>query len=278
MYNLRTDTTSLVSRELQDLGKRTLVMGILNVTPDSFSDGGRFLSLANAVERARQMVDSGANLLDIGAESTRPGHTPLTVSQEWARLEAILPAVRAAVDVPISIDTYKAETARMALASGADIVNDVWGGLHDDEMFRIVADSGAPYVLMHNSVDRPRLEGDIVKVVRDELAQRAEVALAARIAADRIILDPGIGFGKTMEQNMRLINHLDALKSLGFPILIGTSRKSFIGHVLGLPVSERVEGTAATVALAIARGADIIRVHDVEKMVRVVRMMDAMVR
>lgn len=260
------------------IGKRTLVMGILNVTSDSFSDGGRFLRPDAAVRHAVEMVGQGADLIDIGAESTRPGHTPLTVEEEWTRLERVLPLLRKSVEVPLSIDTYKADIARKALGAGVDVINDVWGGRHSDKMFRVAAESGAPYVLMHNGTDRPPVRGDIVAAVRRELEERVELALRAGVQPSQIILDPGVGFGKTHRQNIELVNRLDELKGLGFPLLIGTSRKSFIGRVLDLDVHERVEGTAATVALAVARGADIVRVHDVLHMVRVVRMTDAMVR
>ncbi|KUO96420.1 dihydropteroate synthase [Ferroacidibacillus organovorans] len=263
---------------LASLGQRTLVMGILNVTPDSFSDGGRYIDPARAIEHALDMVALGADLIDLGAESTRPGHEPLSVEEEWRRIAAVLGPLREAIDVPISIDTYKGEVAGKALAAGVDLVNDVWGGKHDDGTLRAAATWDAPIVLMHNSTDEPELRGDIVELVCDALQNLVERAIRTGVSREKIILDPGIGFGKTMQQNLRLINETDAIKRLGYPVLVGTSRKSVIGHVLNVPVQERIEGTAATVALAVARGADVVRVHDVGAMARVVRMTDAMVR
>ncbi|MHB1684920.1 MAG: dihydropteroate synthase [Bacilli bacterium] len=263
---------------LHDLGKRTLVMGILNVTPDSFSDGGQYFDLERALEHAQDMAAAGADLIDIGAESTRPGYTALTYSEEWGRLEPILPLLREKVGLPLSLDTCKARVAEQALALGVNIVNDVWGGAKDPAMFSVVAASDAPFVMMHNANDRNPIVGDIVDVVCGDLLRQVGFALAAGVREQQIILDPGIGFGKTVAQNLALINQLDKIKELGFPVLVGTSRKSVIGRVLDLPVAERVEGTAATVAVAIARGADIVRVHDVREMVRVAKMTDSLVR
>ncbi|KYP81969.1 dihydropteroate synthase [Ferroacidibacillus organovorans] len=263
---------------LTSLGQRTLVMGILNVTPDSFSDGGHYIDPARAIEHALDMVALGADLIDLGAESTRPGHAPLSADEEWRRIETILEPLREAIDVPISIDTYKGEVASKALAAGIDLVNDVWGGKRDEGTLLAAAAYDAPLILMHNSTDEPELRGDVVEIVCEALQTLVDQAIQAGVSRDKIILDPGIGFGKTMQQNLRLINETNAIKRLGYPVLVGTSRKSVIGHVLNLPVQERVEGTAATVALAIARGADIVRVHDVGAMARVVRMTDAMVR
>lgn len=263
---------------LRELGKRTLVMGILNVTPDSFSDGGQYFAIERALEHAQDMAAAGADLIDIGAESTRPGYTTLTYSEEWNRLEPILPLLREKIGLPLSLDTYKARIAQQALAMGIDIVNDVWGGMQDPAMFSVVASSAAPYVMMHNANGRDPIDGDIVDVVCGDLLHQIELALDAGVREEQIILDPGVGFGKTMAQNLALINQLDKIKELGFPVLVGTSRKSMIGRVLDLPVMERVEGTAATVAIAIARGADIVRVHDVREMARVAKMTDSLVR
>ena len=263
---------------LSELGHRTLVMGILNVTPDSFSDGGQFDDVPRALEKAHRMVELGADIIDIGGESTRPGFQVLSADQEWARLEPILGLLCEQVDVPISVDTYKSKTAERALQVGVKIVNDVWGGRFDEHMFEVVARYDASYILMHNNTDHRIRDGDIMEVVKEELLSRMEVAVAAGVRRECIILDPGIGFGKTVEQNLSLINHLDALTSLGYPILIGTSRKSIIGKILDLPVHDRVEGTAATVAVGIARGASIVRVHDVLEMARIAKMTDALVR
>ena len=279
-----------------DWGSRTYVMGILNVTPDSFSGDGLRVAADGALDRtmaqARDFVDAGANILDVGGESTRPGATPLSAEEEMERVLPVITSLTAAFpDLPISIDTFKSDVAAAALDAGAHIVNDVWGLRADPDMGRVAAERGAPVILMHNR-SRPndvivdRLGGsylgasydDLLADVARELEALADGALAAGVARDQIVLDPGIGFGKTIQQNMALINHIDRFKTLGFPILSGPSRKSFIGRVLDLPPDQRVEGTAATVALSIVRGADIVRVHDTRAMVRVARMMDAMLR
>lgn len=279
-----------------DWGSRTYVMGILNVTPDSFSGDGLRVEARGALDRAmaqaRDFVDAGADILDVGGESTRPGSTPLGAAEE---MERVLPVIETLADefpdLLISIDTFKAEVAAAALDAGAHIVNDVWGLRADPAMGRMAAERGAPVILMHNR-SRPnelivdQLGGsylgasydDVLADVSREMESLAEAALAAGVARDQIILDPGIGFGKTIQQNMALINHMERFKALGYPILSGPSRKSFIGRVLDLPPDQRVEGTAATIALSIVRGADIVRVHDTREMVRVARMMDAMLR
>jgi dihydropteroate synthase len=256
-------------------GARTYVMGIVNVTPDSFSGDG-VTDLETAVAQARQMEDDGADLIDIGGESTRPetwAGPGLSAAEELARVIPVVERVAAAVAVPISIDTYKAEVAERALAAGASLVNDVWGLRRDPAMAGTVSRAGAPLVLMHNKPGGryQNLMGEIAT----GLFESVNLARAAGIPDDRIILDPGIGFGKTREQNLEIIRRLPELRRLGFPILIGPSRKSFIGKTLDLPAGERLEGTAAAVALSIAGGADIVRVHDVKAMVRVARMADA---
>ena len=257
--------------------KITKIMGILNVTPDSFSDGGAFAEPDEAVAHAIEMQAEGADFIDVGAESTRPGFTPLTEEEEWSRLKGILPLLSKSISVPISVDTYKAKTAELALNNGAKVINDIWGGLADPEMFRVLAGSGAAYILMHNSTETPLLGKDVVQEVRQQLQNRVESALHAGMSERQIILDPGVGFGKTQAQNLELINRIDEMRIDPFPILLGPSRKSVIGHVLGLPVSERLEGTAAIVAVAIMRGTDILRVHDVRSMVRVAKMTDALI-
>ena len=256
-------------------GSRTYVMGIVNVTPDSFSGDG-LLNLEAAVAQGRQMEQDGADLIDVGGESTRPetwSGTGLPQTEELARVIPVVEAVAAAVEVPVSIDTYKAGVAAQALAAGASLVNDVWGLTRDPDMAATVARAGVPVVLMHNHPGGGyrELMGDIAESLRHSVG----LAHAARISDDRIILDPGIGFGKTREQNLEIIRRLPELHDLGYPLLIGPSRKSFIGKTLDLPVGDRLEGTAAAVALAIAGGADIVRVHDVKEMVRVARMADA---
>lgn len=259
-----------------ELGERTLVMGIVNVTPDSFSDGGHFFRVDAAVAHARAMVAAGANIIDVGGESTRPGHTPIEAAEELRR---VIPVIEQLADlpVPVSVDTSKALVAQQALAVGATMVNDVWGLLRDPDMAAVVAASGAGVVLMHNQLTDvyTELMADIAAVLRRSMA----VAVAAGISAERLILDPGFGFGKTSVHNLDLVRRLAELKALGRPLLVGPSRKGTIGKVLGgLPVDQRLEGTAAVVALSIANGADIVRVHDVREMVRVARMADAVVR
>jgi dihydropteroate synthase len=276
-------------------GARTYVMGILNVTPDSFSGDGLIRGadwVQRAIEQGMAQVADGAHILDIGGESTRPGATPIPADEEIRRTVPVIRGLVARTDVPISIDTSKAEVAAAALDAGASIVNDVWGFRLDPELARLVADRGCPAILMHNR-SRPqdarfeeRLGGryvgarydDLMEDIAREMLELADAALAAGVERGQIVLDPGIGFGKTVEQNLTLLRRFDRFTSLGFPLLCGPSRKSFIGYTLDLPPEERVEGTAAAVAIAIARGADIVRVHDVKPMARVARMCDAILR
>jgi len=256
-------------------GARTYVMGIVNVTPDSFSGDG-ITNLETAVAQARQMELDGADLIDIGGESTRPetwAGPGLSVDDELSRVIPVVERVAAAVTVPVSIDTYKAQVAERALAAGATLVNDVWGLRRDPAMAGTVSQAGVPVVLMHNKPSGGY--HDLIDEIAASLLESVEVGRAAGIRDDRIILDPGIGFGKTREENLEIIRRLPELRRLGFPLLIGPSRKSFIGKTLDLPAGERLEGTAAAVALSIAGGADIVRVHDVKAMVRVARMADA---
>ena len=269
--------TRIGGREFQ-WGSRTFVMGIVNVTPDSFSGDG-IMSVLRAVEQARQMEEDGADLIDIGAESTRPETwtgSGLPATEELRRVIPVVEAVAGAVAIPISIDTYKADVAGQAVAAGASLVNDVWGFMRDPRMAGVVARAGVPVVLMHNKPGGGYrdLIGEITAALRESVA----VGRAAGIPDDRIILDPGIGFGKTREENLEIVRRLPVLRAIGFPILLGPSRKSFIGKTLDLPVEDRLEGTAAAVAIGVAGGADIVRVHDVKAMARVVRMADAIVR
>lgn len=257
-------------------GRRTYVMGIVNLTPDSFSGDGLAGDVVAAVALARRMESDGADIIDVGAESTRPGSVPISAEAEAARLLPPLSAIREAVSIPISVDTYKAKVARQAVAAGASMVNDVWGGLADGAMAPIIAAAGVPAILMHNQ--REAQYEDLVSDVIAGLRRIAGIARAAGIPDHNIILDPGIGFGKTADHNLELLLRLPELRALGFPLLLGVSRKSTIGRVLNLPAEERLEGTAAAVALSIAGGADIVRVHDVKEMVRVARMTDAIVR
>ncbi len=271
-------------------GSRTFVMGICNVTPDSFSGDGLLRSgraafdaetaaeaLARTVEQARAMVAEGADLLDIGGESTRPGHLPVSAGAEIARVVPVIVAVRAALpDVPISVDTSKPEVAEAAIAAGADLLNDVRGTRADDALARIAAARGLPIVLMH---DRDVMDSaDVIADVIADLGAAIERAERAGVAPESIIVDPGFGFGKTPEQNVAILRELGALRVLGRPILLGTSRKSTLGWILGLPVEKRLEGTLATTALGVAAGADVVRVHDVQANVRAARVSDAIIR
>lgn len=277
-------------------GSRTHVMGIINVTPDSFSGDGLMSApdtVKAAVEQAQRFIESGVDILDIGGESTRPGSAPVDQREEMERVLPVINALRdSRDDTLISIDTYKSQVAEAALSHGADWINDVWGLRADPLMAGVAAKWGCPVILMHNRSKpsnaeiQSRLGGryigvtynDLLNDVKQELLESVSIARAAGVRDDQIILDPGIGFGKTVEQNLELVNRLGEIKELGYPVLLGASRKSFIGYTLNLPPEERVEGTAAVCAVGIARGADIIRVHDVEVMVRIARMTDAIVR
>ena len=258
------------------IGARTLIMGILNVTPDSFTDGGDFISVEAAVERAQQMAAEGADIIDIGGESTRPGAEKVTLAEELRRVVPVVKALSAAVKLPISIDTYKAEVARQALEAGAHIINDVWGLQGDAAMSDVIVKYRCPIILMHNR-KRTNYVDFLTDVVKD-LQASIQFALDAGIAPAQIVIDPGFGFAKSYEQNLQLMKHLDSLVALDYPVLLGTSRKSMIGKTLQLPTNDLIEGTAATVALGIAQGCQIIRVHDIKQMKRVALMTDAIVR
>jgi len=258
-------------------GERTYIMGILNLTPDSFSADGLAGRPQEAVSRALEMEAGGADIIDLGGESTRPKAPQVDAEEELGRVLPVLERLAGRLKVPISIDTYKAITALRCLEAGANMINDVWGLKRDPALVRVVAERAVPVVVVSNQRDSPA-KGDIVAEVRADLERGIELALKAGVPREDIILDPGIGFGKTVEQNLALVGRLQELKALGWPLLLGTSRKSFIGAVLDLPAKERLEGTAATVAIGIARGADIVRVHDVGPMVRLCRMSDAVVR
>lgn len=257
-------------------GQRTYVMGIMNVTPDSFSGDGMAGDPRRALDQALRFQEDGADLLDVGGESTRPGHMPVSADEELRRVMPVLELLAAEVRLPISIDTYKSQVARRALEAGASIINDVWGLKRDPDIARVAAETGAGLILMHNQQGTEY--ADLLPDIMRSLRWSMDTALEAGVVAEEIVLDPGIGFGKTAEQNLEVLRRLGELRTLGRPLLLGTSRKSTIGLVLGLPADQRVEGTAATVALGIAQGADIVRVHDVREMARVARMADAIVR
>jgi dihydropteroate synthase len=262
-----------------DCGERTLVMGILNVTPDSFSDGGRYLDHGAAAARGIEMVDEGADFIDVGGESTRPGSDPVSPDEERDRVVPVIETLAGKVPVPISVDTRKPRVAKAALEAGALIVNDI-SGARDPEMFAVAREAGAGMVLMHMKGEpktmqvAPRYD-DVVAEVHEYLRERIEAAEFAGIASERLCVDPGIGFGKDLQQNLTLMRHVETLLDLGPPVLVGPSRKRFIGALLDLPEDDRVEGTAGAVAWLVARGAHIVRVHDVREMVRVVRVVDA---
>ena len=265
------------------LGTQTHVMGILNVTPDSFSDGGRYLDVQQAVTHAETMVAEGATLIDIGGESSRPGASPVSVNEELARVVPVIRGLVDAVDVLISVDTFKAEVAQHALEAGAHIVNDITALCGDPAMGTVVAEMEAGVVLMHmkgtpRTMQQAPQYDNVVNEIRLWLKKKVQNAEAQGIAAERIIIDPGIGFGKTTEHNLEILKRLSEFRELNKPLLVGTSRKSFIGNVLGVPITERVEGTAATVCWAVAHGADIVRVHDVKANVRAAQMTDALYR
>ncbi len=277
MFDLRCKKNTL------HLTRRVHVMGILNVTPDSFSDGGRFLRLDDALRRAEEMIEEGADVIDIGGESSRPGSAPVPLAEELDRVIPVVEALARRISAPLSVDTYKAEVARRALDAGAALVNDISAMRFDPDMKKLVAERGVPVILMHmlgtprDMQISPSYE-DVIGEISTFLRERIAEAVSAGIAQSQIVVDPGIGFGKRVADNAEIVRRLDAFHALGCPILLGPSRKSFIGKVLDLPAEERLEGTAAVVALSVLRGAHLIRVHDVRQMVRVVRMVEAIER
>lgn len=259
-----------------DFHKETFVMGILNVTPDSFSDGGKYHTTELALEQARQMIADGAKIIDIGGESTRPGYTPVSIEEEIARIVPVIERLVAEEQVIVSVDTQKPAVARAAIEAGAHIINDIWGSRqYDGEMARVAAECHVPIILMHN-----RETAEYEEFWSEFLADMQESIRIAResgVPDEHIFLDPGIGFAKNLEQSMETMQRLDELSALGYPVLLATSRKRMIGAVLGLPVDERVEGTAATCAFGVMKGCHMMRVHDVKEIVRTVKMMDALV-
>ncbi|MDF2926325.1 MAG: sul [Paenibacillaceae bacterium] len=258
------------------LGERTLIMGIVNITPDSFSDGGEYNTIEGAVVRAKQMVQDGADILDIGGESTRPGADYVSEEEELKRVIPVIRAIAREVDIPISIDTYKAEVARQALEAGAHIINDIWGFKQNQDIAGVAAAYKCPVILMHNRKSPDY--GDFMADVKMELLESIRIALEAGVANDRIILDPGIGFAKEQHHNLYLLQQLPEIVELGYPVLLGTSRKRVIRNVLHLPPDQVALGTAATVALGIASGAAIMRVHDVLPMKQAALMADAVLQ
>lgn len=268
-------------------GERTFVMGILNLSPDSFSGDG-ITDLKAAVAQAHRFVSQGADILDIGGESTRPGSAPVSIDEETRRVVPIVERLASELPVPLSVDTYKSEVAQRALEAGATMINDQWGLKKDPHLAELAAEYGVPLILMSNQRDKGGYDAgiqrdtayydDLMTEVTSSLKSSVELALRLGVTWENIIIDPGIGFGKSWRQELEIIRRLDELQGLGRPILIGPSRKSFIGMVLDLPADERLEGTAATIAIGIAKGADMVRVHDVQQMVRVCRVSDAIIR
>ena len=256
-----------------DTANNCYIMGILNVTPDSFSDGGKFSSLDAALFHAEEMIKEGADIIDIGGESTRPGHQVITSYEEIARVVPVIEAVKSRFDIPVSIDTYKGDVTEAALQAGADLVNDIWGFKHDFRVAELTAEYGAACCLMHNR-DEAVYE-DFQKDFLTDMEECVALARKAGVPDDKIILDPGVGFGKTYELNLEIINHLEILNTLGFPVLLGTSRKSVIGNTLDLPTDQRVEGTLVTTVMGVMKGCSFVRVHDVKENLRAVKMTKA---
>ena len=259
----------------KEFGNHTYVMGILNVTPDSFSDGGKFNNIDSALKHTEQLINDGADIIDVGGESTRPNYTKISDEEEIERVVPVIEKIKADFDVPVSIDTYKSKVAAAAVGAGADLVNDIWGLKYDKNMAEVIAKSGAACCLMHN---RERAEyNSFVEDVLDDLRETIAIAKKAGIADDKIILDPGVGFAKSYEQNLIITNNVDRLNELGYPVLLGTSRKSMIGLTLDLPSDQRVEGTVATSVIGVMKGSRFVRVHDVLENKRAILMTEAII-
>jgi dihydropteroate synthase len=281
---LRSDYKIDCRGKVLDLGSRTHIMGILNVTPDSFSDGGRYADAERALAHARDMAAAGADIIDIGGESTRPGAVPVTEEEELHRIIPLIKRLSAELSIPISVDTYKSSVAKKAIEAGAAIVNDISGLRFSPDMAEVASDSGVAVVIMHikgtpRNMQQSPVYDDVIAEVLSYLEEGIEIAVKAGVDREKILIDPGIGFGKTLQHNLIILNRLEELRALGRPILLGPSRKKFIGTILGIPAPEqRVDGTAATVALGIERGARVLRVHDVARMAQVAKTTDAIVR
>lgn len=262
-----------IGNRIFDTANRTYVMGILNVTPDSFSDGGKFTDVDIALKKAEEMMHDGADIIDIGGESTKPGYIPVSAQEEIERVIPVIEKIKASLDIPVSLDTYKAEVARAGIAAGADLINDIKGLQDNPDMAKIIAQGNVSCSIMHNR--KFMNYNDFFTDMQNDLSAYIETARKAGIADDRIIIDPGVGFAKTHEQNLEVINRLEQFHCFGYPILLGTSRKSVIGLTLDLPVFERVEGTLVTTVMAVMKGCSFVRVHDVKENVRAIRMTEA---
>lgn len=266
----------IIGNKTFDTENKCYIMGILNVTPDSFSDGGRFNNMDAALRHAEEMIRDGADIIDIGGESTRPGHQQITDEEEIHRVSPVIEAVKARFDVPVSIDTYKGAVAEAALRSGADLVNDIWGFKYDPHVAELTARYNAACCLMHNR--REAVYDDFLNDVIADLRECTEIAKKAGVPDDKIILDPGVGFAKTLEMNLSVTNHVDMLSTLGYPVLLGTSRKSMIGLTLDLPSDQRLEGTLATTVIGVMKGCSFVRVHDVKENFRIIKMTEAILQ
>lgn len=262
-----------IGNKIFEPSEKTFVMGILNVTPDSFSDGGSYTSIDTAMEQTEKMIQQGADIIDVGGESTRPGHVQIGDEEEIKRVVPVIREIKKKFDIPVSIDTYKSAVAKAALEAGADLLNDIWGFRYDEKMAELAAEYDVPVCLMHN---RDNLDyDDFMEDVKKDLQISLDIAEKYGVKKENIMLDPGVGFGKTYEQNLMVMNHLEEIVDMGYPVLLGTSRKSVIGLTLDLPVDEREEGTLATSVLGAIKGCQFVRVHDVEKNVRALKMTDA---
>lgn len=266
-----------IEDKLWEWKKQTYIMGILNVTPDSFSDGGSYVNIDVALTQAKRMIIEGADIIDVGGETTKPGAIPVSSEEEIQRVIPFIEALSKETSIPISVDTYRAKTAEMSIKAGAHMINDIWGLKYDPEMAAVVASYDVPICIMHNRTTGTVYE-NLIEDMKRELEESLNIARKAGIKDENIILDPGIGFAKTAEQNLEVMRHMDEFEVFGYPILLGASRKRFIGKVLELEVTDRLEGTLAVTAFGITKGADIIRVHDVLQNVRVAKMIDSMVR
>ena len=263
----------LIGNREFEIKHHTYIMGILNVTPDSFSDGGNYNQIDQALYRVETMIKEGMDILDIGGESTRPGYQMISIENEIERVIPVIEAVKNRFDVPISLDTYKSKVAKEGIKAGADMINDIWGLLYDSDMAEVIAEGQVSCCLMHNR--KVAEYNDFMKDVKSDLIGSLEIACKSGIEKNRIMLDPGVGFGKTYEQNLEVIRRIKELKELGYPILLGTSRKSVIGLTLDLPVEERLNGTLATAAYGIMQGCAFLRVHDIKEHYELVKMMEA---
>lgn len=260
-----------------EYGKKTYIMGILNVTPDSFSDGGNYTSVEIAVKHAKEMIEEGADIIDLGGESTRPGHKFVSAEEEIERIAPVIKILKNSINVPISIDTYKSQVAEEALKLGADMINDVWGLTYDKDMANVIGKYDASVCIMHNQ-EGTDYDKDIMESIKEFLQNSIDKALKAGVKKEKIVLDPGIGFGKTFEQNLEVLKRLKELKTLGYPILLGTSRKSVLGNIVGGEPRERVEATVATTVCGIRDGIEIVRVHDVKENLQAAKIADRLYR